>query len=99
MMNMQSKTMESCRRPESDKNEYPIIVFHNSQTRIVMTDLYESRAIIAAHYVTMSPHEWEWTKEQQAVMAQYVLWAHQRLAGIEQLITKKRVGRAAASAE
>ena len=45
----------------------------------------------AAFFVTLSPHEWEWTNAQQAAMAQYVLWAMQRLAAIEHIASGKEL--------
>lgn len=45
----------------------------------------QTRAIDLAHRITMSPHEWTWTPEEQFDMAAFVLWAHQRLSGIKQL--------------
>lgn len=56
------------------------------QTRIGCEPKERSKAIKAAYYVTMSPHEHQWTLEQQQAMAQYVLWAHQRLSAIGQCV-------------
>lgn len=77
------------KRPLKDKQKNPVVVFHDSQTRVEMAGKDEIRAIQAAYYVTLSPHEWVWTTQQSCDMAQYCLWAHQRLSAIEQLVTRK----------
>lgn len=51
-------------------------------TQIHMPPQERQEAVQAAHWRTCSPHEWEWTREQQAGMALYVLWAAQRLEAI-----------------
>ena len=63
----------------------PIVVLHENQTHVSFTESDRKRAFEAAFWVTASPHEWVWTPEQQALMAQFVLWATQRLGAIEQL--------------
>ena len=55
------------------------------QTRIVMSEESRQLAIDVAFRVTMSEHEWEWTNHEQATMAEYCLWAFQRLEIIEQV--------------
>ncbi len=62
-----------------------IVDLSESQTSIQMPCDERELAIAAALWVTASPHEWVWTPEQQAAMARYTLWAHQRLRAIEQL--------------
>jgi len=42
-------------------------------------------AISVAHRVTMSPHEWQWNEDEQQAMAQYCLWAAQRLENIRRV--------------
>lgn len=59
-----------------------IVCLSESQTRIKMKIQDRVAAIDAAFNVTMSPHEHEWTREQQVAMAQYVLWSSQRLDAI-----------------
>jgi len=54
-------------------------------TTVQMPDRDRQEAVEAAHYVTMSPHEWEWTARQQELMARYCLWACQRLRIIERV--------------
>ncbi len=63
-----------------------IVSLDTDQTRICCDTLERSKAINAAYYVTLSPHEHEWTLEQQQAMAQYVLWASQRLSAIMQCV-------------
>ena len=72
------------------KKPKPIVVLHEDQSAVKMSGSQEAAAIEAAYFVTMSPHEWEWTSKQSAEMAHYVLWAHQRLSAIEQLVTSGR---------
>ena len=67
------------------KTKQPIVMLHNSQSMVGMDHATDQAAFEAAYNVTMSPHEWEWTTEQQVAMARYVLWAHQRLSAIAQL--------------
>lgn len=62
-----------------------IVMLHNSQSMVGMNTETDQAAFEAAYFVTMSPHKWEWTTEQQVAMARYVLWAHQRLSAIAQL--------------
>ena len=65
------------RKPDSDSSRLA--------NGVNITPKIERDAIDAAYWITASPHEWEWTKAQQVAMAQYVLWAHQRLAAIGDL--------------
>lgn len=62
-----------------------IVSLASEQTSAEMSPEDRRVAIDAATWVTCSPHEWRWTPRQQELMARYVLWAHQRLAGIKQL--------------
>ena len=54
-------------------------------TCVDMSPEDRARAVVDAHWVTCSPCEWKWSTEQQARMAQYCLYAAQRLAVIESL--------------
>lgn len=45
----------------------------------------EAEVMAAALRVTLSPHEHEWTPEEQVAMARYCLWAAQRLGIIGRL--------------
>lgn len=65
--------------------EKRIVDLSESQTSIQVASDERKAALDAALWVTASPHEWTWTTEQQAAMARYVLWAHQRLSAIGQL--------------
>lgn len=55
------------------------------QTEVSMTPEDRERAIEASMRVTTSPHEWEWTPEEQALMARFVLWSLQRLYMCERI--------------
>lgn len=44
-----------------------------------------TQAFNSAFRVTMSPHEWSWTIEEQAAMARFVLWSMQRIDAISDL--------------
>lgn len=72
-------------RRTPDHEKQPIVVLSESQTTVLIDLQTEVSALTAAFNVTMSPHEWDWSKEQQVDMARYVLWAHQRLSAISQL--------------
>lgn len=61
------------------------VVLHPEQSEVRLSEIEEGIAISVAHRLAMSPHEWTWTPDEQAKMAAYVLWAHQRLCGIAQL--------------
>lgn len=63
----------------------PIVVLSQNQTHVHCGSTRRRDAITAAYNVTMSPHEHEWTKDQQCAMAEYVLWAHQRLSAVAQI--------------
>lgn len=64
----------------------PIVTLAREQTHVGCGSTRRRDAITAAYNVTMSEHEHEWTKDQQRSMAEYVLWAHQRLSAIEQIV-------------
>ena len=51
--------------------------------------MVEKEALDAAIWVTCSPHEWEWTNEQQIRMAQYCVEASRRL-GLWEWLTNMR---------
>ncbi len=55
-------------------------------TLIGLNKQSQDKAIDLAMRITMSPSEWTWTNAEQFDMAAYVLWAHQRLSGIAQLV-------------
>lgn len=50
-----------------------------SEEEMTLEEL-EKEAIMAAQWVTCSPHEWEWTHEQQIAMARYCMEAARQLA-------------------
>ena len=83
-----AKKTEGQRHADSGRNgdgRTPIVVLDSSQTRVEMNETCELDAVRAAYYLTLSPHEWQWTQAQQESMANYVLWACQRLSAIRQL--------------
>jgi len=43
-------------------------------TKIHMTEEDRNAAVYTALRVTMSPHEWTWTEQEQTSMAQLILW-------------------------
>lgn len=55
------------------------------QSTVPLSTEDRAEALAAAYWVTASPHEWTWTPREQALMARYCLWAHQRLAAVKQL--------------
>ena len=57
-----------------------------NMTLVGLDESRRQKAIDLALRITMSPHEWTWKAEEQFDMAAYVLWAHQRLSGIKQLV-------------
>lgn len=63
-----------------------IVALHDSQAPIRMTANEQESALNAAIWVTASSHEHAWSQEHQAQMARYVLWAHQRLAAVAQVV-------------
>lgn len=42
-------------------------------------------AVQVAYRITLSPHEHEWTLDEQRNMAEYVLWAAQRISAMHEL--------------
>jgi hypothetical protein len=72
-----------------DNLQCDVVRLAESQTQIEMTDDDARAAIQAAYRVTCSPCEWDWTPTEAAGMAQYVLWASQRLAAVAQCATGK----------
>jgi hypothetical protein len=67
----------------------PIVNLSSEFTQVSMPKEQREVAIRAAHWVTASPHEWEWSAEEQELMARYCLWAYQRLEAIEHLSSGK----------
>jgi len=63
----------------------PIVVLSRDQTQVRCGSTRRRDAIQAAYNVTLSPHEHEWSSDQQRAMAEYVLWAHQRLSAVAQI--------------
>jgi len=55
------------------------LVLPDEQTHIPFDRKEYKETLKVAIWVTCSPHEWEWTLEQQASMARFCLWAAQRL--------------------
>ena len=72
-----------------DNSQCEIVRLADSQTRIEITDEDAQAAIQAAYRVTCSPCEWDWTTAEAAGMAQYVLWASQRLSAVAQCAAGK----------
>lgn len=63
----------------------PIVHLAPDQTSVDLSPEDRKEALQVALWSTASPHEWGWSPRQQALMARYCLWAHQRLAAIGQL--------------
>lgn len=71
-----------------------LVLLGSGYTQIDMSEEARKRAIESAKWRAASPHEWEWTPEQQADMALYVLWACQRLSMIEKIAEGNPIRRA-----
>lgn len=70
----------------SDRSdERPKVFLSSNLTQVSISPEDRAQAINDAHWVTCSPCEWKWSTEQQARMAQYCLWAAQRLVVLESL--------------
>ena len=69
-----------------DEATREIVRLAPNMTLIGLNESSRKRAIDLALRISMSPHEWVWTADEQFDMAAYVLWAHQRLSGIKQLV-------------
>ncbi len=63
----------------------PIVHLASDQTDVGLHPGQRLEALQAAIWVTCSPHEHTWSLDEQALMARYCLWAHQRLAAVGQL--------------
>lgn len=63
----------------------PIVHLAPDQTSVDLPPDARKQALESAYWVTASPVEWSWSPREQAAMARYCLWAHQRLAAIGQL--------------
>lgn len=64
----------------------PVIQFDSNVTKISITEDVKKEAVQSAYWLTASPHEHSWSQGQQVAMAQYVLWAAQRLSAIDQCV-------------
>jgi len=62
-----------------------VVKLAENQTHVSLDRRSQTHAIQTAHRVNLSPHEWDWSTSEAAAMAQFVLWAHQRLCAIEQV--------------
>lgn len=72
-----------------DEQHDPVVVLHSGQTLVdEMPNEQQQEAVRAAFLLTCSPHEWQWSTDQQVLMAAYVLWAHQRLEAVKQIVTR-----------
>lgn len=76
---------------ESQPKVEPLIHLSQQFTQVQMDPNERAQAVSDAHYRTLSPHEWEWTKEQQARMAQYCLWAAQRIVAMKTLYQEESI--------
>lgn len=63
-----------------------IVNLSEEQTQVHCPLGTQSVALNAAFLVTLSPHEWVWSLTEQQAMAQYCLWAHQKLSAIRQVV-------------
>lgn len=62
-----------------------VVVLSETQTEVSCTAEEQKAAYDAAIWLSASPHEWTWSRDDQIAMARYVLWAMQRLHAIKQL--------------
>lgn len=71
--------------------EHGTVSLSASQTCIDCDEETKRLAIGVAFRITMSTCEWTWTDEEAANMANYLLWAHQRLSAIDQCVNRDLV--------
>ena len=69
----------------NDDGFKPIVHLSPEVARVTIDPAERMQAIAAAYWITASPHEHIWTPNEQRLMAQYVLWASQRLSAIRQV--------------
>ncbi|EMI22387.1 hypothetical protein RMSM_00684, partial [Rhodopirellula maiorica SM1] len=73
--------------PSTNDEEFtPIVHLSPEVTQVTIDPAERMQAIAAAYWITASPHERVWTAHEQRLMAQYVLWANQKLSAIEQVV-------------
>ena len=60
-------------------------------TRVSVYPRKRDLALLVASRRTLSPHEHTWTNDEAALMAEYCLWASQRLEAIEELARGKQL--------
>ncbi|GAA4465387.1 hypothetical protein [Novipirellula rosea] len=70
----------------NDAEFTPIVHLSPEVARVTIDPAERMQAIAAAYWITASPHEHVWTADDQRLMAQYVLWANQKLSAIEQVV-------------
>ena len=63
----------------------PLVRLSSGFTQVHMPSGDRDLAVADAYYRTLSSCEWVWTPEQQARMAQYCLWASQRIEAFKTL--------------
>jgi hypothetical protein len=70
----------------------PYVELNRSFTEVLITPEIINRAMNAAYWRSCSPHEWDWSKEDQAAMALYCLWAHQRMSILKYVASTSSIG-------
>jgi hypothetical protein len=62
------------------------VVLNESQTCIKVDQSRRRLAVQVAYRITLSEHEHEWTLDEQQAMAEFCLWAYQRLSAVRQCV-------------
>lgn len=65
------------------------VSLHSDQTQLNGGYSRRRDAIEAAFLITLSPHEHVWTIDQQRAMAEYCLWAYQRISAVRQCVDEE----------
>lgn len=84
-MSHAANNMSTTKKAANRVGSGPLVRLGRDFTQIDISPEKRNAAIRDAYWVTASPHEWEWTNEQAANMARYVLWASQRIEAMKHI--------------
>lgn len=67
------------------------VVLDENQTSVKVDEARRNLAVDVAHRITLSVHEHEWTLSEQQAMAEFCLWAYQRLSAVRQCVSDEHL--------
>lgn len=80
----------------SENEPKQLVVLGEDMSQITLTEADRNRALNAAAWIFASPHEWQWSHEDQVAMARFVTWAAQKINIIAFVANAENITRKAA---